>query len=102
MYPLVAIVDGDTVREILPELIGQLVKLYSSQEFERKEVSSYCTKGYSLSHLFFKTATRTTTELSRKSGEKVLGEIFSVLHAKSRSPDIRIREGVCLMLCDVM
>ncbi|KAJ8595557.1 ARM repeat-containing protein [Rhizopogon salebrosus TDB-379] len=74
-----------TVREILPELIGQLVKLYSSQEYEQQE-----------------TATRTTTELSRKSGEKVLGEIFSILHAKSRSPDTRTREGICLMLCDVM
>ncbi|OJA10082.1 hypothetical protein AZE42_06300 [Rhizopogon vesiculosus] len=74
-----------TIREILPELIGQLVKLYSGQEFEQQE-----------------TATRTTTELSRKSGEKVLGEIFTILHAKSRSPDTRTREGVCLMLCDVM
>ncbi|KAG1762385.1 armadillo-type protein [Suillus occidentalis] len=68
-----------TVREILPEL------LYSSEEFEQQE-----------------TATRTTAELSRKSGEKVLGEIFSILHTKSHSPDIRTREGVCLMLCDVM
>ncbi|KAG2115671.1 armadillo-type protein [Suillus cothurnatus] len=74
-----------TVREILPELVSQLVKLYSSEEFEQQE-----------------TATRTTAELSRKSGEKVLGEIFSILHAKSHSPDIRTREGVCLMLCDVM
>ncbi|KIK38679.1 hypothetical protein CY34DRAFT_809070, partial [Suillus luteus UH-Slu-Lm8-n1] len=74
-----------TVREILPELVGQLVKLYSSEEFEQQE-----------------TATRTTAELSRKSGEKVLGEIFSILHTKSHSPDIRTREGVCLMLCDVM
>ncbi|KAG2360727.1 ARM repeat-containing protein [Suillus spraguei] len=74
-----------TVREILPELVGQLVKLYSADEFEQQE-----------------TATRTTAELSRKSGEKVLGEIFSILHAKSHSPDIRTREGVCLMLCDVM
>ncbi|KAG2121247.1 armadillo-type protein [Suillus clintonianus] len=74
-----------TVREILPELVGQLVKLYSSQEFEQQE-----------------TASRTTAELSRKSGEKVLGEIFSILHAKSHSPDISTREGVCLMLCDVM
>ncbi|KAG2158689.1 armadillo-type protein [Suillus bovinus] len=74
-----------TVREILPELVGQLVKLYSSEEFEQQE-----------------TATRTTAELSRKSGEKVLGEIFSILHVKSHSPDIRTREGVCLMLCDVI
>ncbi|KAG1774599.1 armadillo-type protein [Suillus placidus] len=74
-----------TVREILPELVSQLVKLYSCEEFEQQE-----------------TAARTTAELSRKSGEKVLGEIFSILHAKSDSPDIRTREGACLMLCDVM
>ncbi|KAG1861441.1 armadillo-type protein [Suillus tomentosus] len=74
-----------TVREILPELVGQLVKLYSSEEFEQQE-----------------TASRTTAELSHKSGEKVLGEIFSILHTKSHSPDICTREGVCLMLCDVI
>ncbi|KAG1829542.1 armadillo-type protein, partial [Suillus subalutaceus] len=48
-----------TVREILPELV--------TRSFEQQE-----------------TATRTTAELSRKSGEKVLGEIFSILHAKSQ------------------
>jgi len=41
----VLIEDGDIVREILPELIGQLVKLYSTQEFEQQEVSLYCIVG---------------------------------------------------------
>lgn len=89
------------MREILPELIGQLVKLYSGQELEQQEVNSYYMVIYVFIHSF-KTATRTTTELSRKSGEKVLGEIFTILHAKSRSPDTRTREGICLMMCDVM
>lgn len=102
MVSWITIDDGDVVREILPELIGQLVKLYSGQEFEQQEVNSYYMVGYVFIHPFFKTATRTTTELSRKSGEKVLGEIFTILHAKSRSPDTRTREGICLMMCDVM
>ncbi|KIJ63493.1 hypothetical protein HYDPIDRAFT_175892 [Hydnomerulius pinastri MD-312] len=74
-----------TVREILPELVGQLVKLYSSEEFEQQE-----------------TASRTTTELCRKFGEKILGEIVPILQIKSSSPDTHTREGVCLMLSDIM
>ncbi|KAH7883448.1 armadillo-type protein [Phlebopus sp. FC_14] len=74
-----------TVREILPELVGQLVNLYSSSEFEQQE-----------------TAARTTTELCRKFGEKILGEIIPILKIKASSPDTRTREGVCLMLSDIM
>jgi len=44
-FIFVLIEDGEIVREILPELIGQLVKLYSSQEFEQQEVSLYCIVG---------------------------------------------------------
>lgn len=99
---MVTIDNYGIVREILPELVGQLVKLYSSEEFEQQEVGSYGVVRYFSFISFFQTATRTTAELSRKSGEKVLGEIFSILHTKSHSPDIRTREGVCLMLCDVM
>jgi hypothetical protein len=32
-------IDDDIVREILPELVSQLVKLYSREEFEQQEVS---------------------------------------------------------------
>ncbi|KAH7929550.1 ARM repeat-containing protein [Leucogyrophana mollusca] len=74
-----------TVREILPELVGQLVKLYASSEFEQQE-----------------TAGRTTAELCRKFGEKILGEIIPILRSSSSSPDSHTREGVCLMLCDIM
>ena len=38
------------VREILPELVGQLVKLCSSEEFEQQEVSSVFL-GWRVSHL---------------------------------------------------
>ncbi|KAF9234000.1 armadillo-type protein [Melanogaster broomeanus] len=74
-----------TVREILPELMGQLVKLCSSGEYEQQE-----------------TATRTTTELCRKFGDKMMGEMVPILQAKVSSPDARTREGVCLMLSDIM
>ncbi|KAH0828925.1 armadillo-type protein [Lanmaoa asiatica] len=74
-----------TVREILPELIGQLVKLCSSDEFEQQD-----------------TATRTTAELCRKFGEKILGEIIPILQNTVMSPDARTRQGVCLMLSDIM
>jgi len=47
----VLIEDGDVVRKILPELIGQLVKPYSSQESEQQEVGLYCIVGrFSLTH----------------------------------------------------
>ncbi|EIW80197.1 ARM repeat-containing protein [Coniophora puteana RWD-64-598 SS2] len=74
-----------TVREILRELVAQVVRLSSSDEFEQQE-----------------TATRTTTELTRKFGEKILGEIISILKNMSTSSDSRTRTGVCLMMCDVM
>ena len=47
-------------------------------------------------------ATRTTTELCRKFGKKILGEIISILHNTVTSPDARTRQGVCLMLSDIM
>ncbi|RDX47550.1 ARM repeat-containing protein [Lentinus brumalis] len=74
-----------TVREILPELISQIINLLTSDEPDQQE-----------------TASRTVTELSRKSGEKVLSEVVAILHTKSNSPDARTREGVCLMLSELM
>ncbi|KDQ56445.1 hypothetical protein JAAARDRAFT_36597 [Jaapia argillacea MUCL 33604] len=74
-----------TVREILPELFGQIVTLLSSSEFEQQE-----------------TAARTTGELCRKSGEKMLAEIVGILRAKSTSPDPRTREGVCLAISELL
>ncbi|KAG6810659.1 hypothetical protein H0H92_010871 [Tricholoma furcatifolium] len=74
-----------TVREILPELINQILHLISGDEFEQQE-----------------TAARTTTEVCRKFGEKILAAIMPILKEKSTSPDDRTREGVCLMLSEMM
>ena len=48
------------------------------------------------------TAARTTVELCRKSGEKILGEIVTILRSKAASTDEHVRAGVCLTLCEVM
>jgi hypothetical protein len=51
---LVAAIDDDgIVREILPELVGQLVKLYSSEEFEWQEVGLYGIIKYLFVHHLF-------------------------------------------------
>jgi hypothetical protein len=49
-----------------------------------------------------KTGVRTTGELCRKFGERILGEIVKILRAKSSSPDAYTREGVCLLLNELM
>ncbi|KAF9059496.1 armadillo-type protein [Rhodocollybia butyracea] len=74
-----------TVREILPELINQIIVLSSSSEFEQQE-----------------TAGRTIGELCRKLGERILGEIMPILRAKALSTDPRSREGVCIVLSEIM
>ncbi|CAL1711997.1 unnamed protein product [Somion occarium] len=74
-----------TVREILPELLTQIIALLSSSEPDQQE-----------------TAARTVAELCRKSGEKILGEIMIILRHKSSSTDPQTREGVCLLLCELM
>ncbi|KAK0468862.1 armadillo-type protein [Armillaria novae-zelandiae] len=74
-----------TVREILPELINQIIVLISSDEFEQQETSG-----------------RTIAELCRKFGEKIVGEIMAILKGKATSTDSRTREGVCLVLSEIM
>ncbi|TFK50812.1 ARM repeat-containing protein [Heliocybe sulcata] len=74
-----------TVRDILSELIGQIVLLLSSTEFEQQD-----------------TAARTIGELCRKSGEKMFAEIVGILRARSTSPDARTRQGVCLAISEVI
>ncbi|EIN06629.1 ARM repeat-containing protein [Punctularia strigosozonata HHB-11173 SS5] len=74
-----------TVREILPELVDQIITLLSSSEYEQEE-----------------TASRTIGELCRKSGDRVLSEIIGLLRTRSTSSDARIREGVCLALSELM
>ncbi|KAK2463021.1 hypothetical protein APHAL10511_004676 [Amanita phalloides] len=74
-----------TVRELLPELVNQIIYLMAGDEPEQQE-----------------TAGRTITELCRKFGERVLGEIVVILKDKSTSSDARVREGVCLSICEMV
>ncbi|VDC02874.1 unnamed protein product [Peniophora sp. CBMAI 1063] len=74
-----------TVREILPTLSEHIMALLCSFDEEQED-----------------TAARTTTELCRKFGERIVGEVVAIMRAKSSSPDARTREGVARMLCEVM
>ncbi|PFH47401.1 hypothetical protein AMATHDRAFT_152123 [Amanita thiersii Skay4041] len=74
-----------TVREMLPELMNQIIHLMSSDEPEQQE-----------------TAGRTVTELCRKFGERTLGEMVTILKTKSSTSDARVREGICLCICDIV
>ncbi|KXN82440.1 Translational activator gcn1 [Leucoagaricus sp. SymC.cos] len=74
-----------TVREILPELIRQIVFLISGDEPEQQETSG-----------------RTVADISRKFGERIVGEMMQLLKDKSQSTDARTREGVCLTLTELM
>ncbi|KAF8216432.1 ARM repeat-containing protein [Mycena galopus ATCC 62051] len=74
-----------TVREILPELVRQILYLISSDDFEQQE-----------------TAGRTVGELCRKFGDRIIGEVMTILRTNSTSTDPRTREGVCLTLSEVM
>ncbi|CAE6445982.1 unnamed protein product, partial [Rhizoctonia solani] len=48
------------------------------------------------------TAGRTIAELCRKLGEKILGEIVPLLRSAATSPNPATREGVCLVLTEIM
>ncbi|KAJ7066647.1 armadillo-type protein [Mycena amicta] len=74
-----------TVREILPELVRQILFMISSNEFEQQETTG-----------------RTVGELCRKFGDRVLSEVVTILRTNSTSQDSRTREGVCLMLSEIM
>ncbi|KAH9976102.1 ARM repeat-containing protein [Lactifluus volemus] len=74
-----------TVKEILPELVIQLMSLLSAEETDQQE-----------------TGIRTTGELCKKFGERILGEMVKILRIKSSSPDAQTREGVCLLLSELM
>ncbi|KAH9856756.1 ARM repeat-containing protein [Lenzites betulinus] len=74
-----------TVREILPELTSQIILLLTGDELDQQE-----------------TAARTVTDLCRKSGEKMLSELITILRTTANASDPRKREGVCLMLCELM
>lgn len=89
------------VREILPELMTQIIALLSSSEPDQNEV---CLFIFISRHILIvlQTAARTVAELCRKSGEKILGEVIGILRSKATSTDPRTREGVCLMLCELL
>ncbi|KAL1662308.1 armadillo-type protein [Schizophyllum commune] len=74
-----------TVRELLPELVSQLIVLISSSEFDQQDV-----------------ANRTVAETCRKFGERFVGEMLAILRSKVQSTDARTREGVNLVLCETM
>ncbi|RXW23690.1 hypothetical protein EST38_g2167 [Candolleomyces aberdarensis] len=74
-----------TVREILPEIVSQIVYLVAGDEPEQQEIAG-----------------RTVGELCRKFGERILGEIIPLLKTKSTSTDPRIRQGVCLTLSEIL
>jgi hypothetical protein len=86
----------------LPELVSQLMSLLCADEPEQKEVLPilfYCL--YQLT-ITLKTGVRTTGELCRKFGERLLGEMVNILRTKSSSPDSQTRECVCLLLSELM
>ena len=89
------------VREILPELIQQIIFLLTSDEMDQSEVWSLPVR-YNGVLSVLQTAARTVTEICRKSSEKLLSEAISILRTASTSSDPRKREGVCLMLCELM
>lgn len=89
------------VREIMPQLIGQIIYLISGSEFEQQEVLHF-TPAVVYDSDVFQTAGRTTAELCRKFGEKILADLVPILRTKSTSPDSRTREGVCFTLCEIM
>ncbi|CAE6418409.1 unnamed protein product [Rhizoctonia solani] len=74
-----------TVRDLLPTLIDQIVNLLASPDSDQRE-----------------TAARTIAELCRKLGEKILGEIVPLLRNAATSPNPATREGVCLVLTEIM
>jgi hypothetical protein len=89
------------VREILAELIGQIILLLAGSEDEQLEVCynpAFVINGLTS----IQTASRTMGELCRKSGEKVLTEIVGILRSKSTSQDSRTREGAVLAVSELV
>ncbi|KIY74096.1 ARM repeat-containing protein [Cylindrobasidium torrendii FP15055 ss-10] len=74
-----------TVREILPELVIIIIGLRGGDDEELED-----------------TASRTVAELVRKFGERIIGEIMNVLKQTMESGTAKERQGVCLVLSDVM
>jgi hypothetical protein len=77
------------------------MSLLSSEDAEQQEVRQYV-YFWTMANNTPKTGIRTTGELCKKFGERVLGEIVKNLRTKSSSPDAQTREGVCLLLSELM
>jgi hypothetical protein len=78
------------------------MSLLSADEAEQKEVSPYTLLLLIPTDDNSKTGIRTTGELCRKFGERLLGEMVNILRSKSSSPDSQTRECVCLLLSELM
>jgi hypothetical protein len=78
------------------------MSLLSSEEAEQQEVRQYVLFSVIATNHTLKTGVRTTAELCKKFGERILGEMVKILRAKSSSPDAQTREGVCLLLSELM
>ncbi|KAF8317653.1 ARM repeat-containing protein [Clavulina sp. PMI_390] len=73
-----------TVREILVTLVDHLVALLAEGEEQRE------------------TAARTLGEISRKLGEKILGEVVPLLRRGADSPNPSTRAGVCFAVSEIL
>ncbi|KAJ7600549.1 armadillo-type protein [Mycena floridula] len=74
-----------TVREVLPELMSQIVVLIAKDDMQSQGTAATC-----------------VGELSRKFGEKIVGEMMIILRDKMASSEPNVRKGVCLTLGEIM
>ncbi|KAG8988091.1 translational activator of GCN4, partial [Tulasnella sp. 427] len=74
-----------TIRDVLPSLVDEIIVLLAEAGSEQQE-----------------TAANTMSELCRKFGDKVLGEIVSLLRTAAQSPSSQTREGACLAISEVI
>nr|CAG8471118.1 10487_t:CDS:10 [Entrophospora candida] len=74
-----------TVKEILPVMMGIIIRNLASSSYERRQVAG-----------------RTLGELVRKVGESVLSEIIPILKDGLESNDPDMRQGVCIGLSEIM
>ncbi|KAG8909792.1 translational activator of GCN4, partial [Tulasnella sp. 408] len=74
-----------TIRDVLSSLVDEIIVLLATAGSEQQE-----------------TAANTMSELSRKFGDKVLGEIVSLLRVAAQSPNPQTREGACMAISEVI
>ncbi|KAG8955662.1 translational activator of GCN4 [Tulasnella sp. 424] len=74
-----------TIRDVLSSLVDEIIVLLATAGSEQQE-----------------TAANTMSELCRKFGDKVLGEIVGLLRVAVQSPDSQTREGACMAISEVI